>query len=249
LNYELLLIQTGIDWLLSNLGQIQYKTETLDLQRKKRTIIREMRTIKPLDALFGVTRQKVLSRTHLQPERWWYLHELARSLGLRPSSIQREVAALVAAGILSRRENGNRVYFKADTACPIFPDIQNLLIKTVALADVLKDALEPLRSSIQIAFIYGSIASSEERSASDVDLMIIGSARLSDLAPALRKVEPQLGRTVNPTMYEPREFVNKLKAGNNFLKNVAVGRKLFLLGTENDLAKLTGERTDKAAHD
>jgi predicted nucleotidyltransferase len=184
-----------------------------------------MRTIRPLDALLGSTRQRVLSQTHLQSGRWWYLHELARSLDLRPSSIQRELALLVAAGILTRRENGNRVYFKADTSCPIFPDIQNLLIKTVGLVDVLEDALKPLRSAIRMAFVYGSIASSLERSASDVDLMIIGSVRLADVAPILRKLEPRLGRSVNPTVYAPPEFAKKVKAGHNFLKNVAGEKK------------------------
>jgi predicted nucleotidyltransferase len=207
-----------------------------------------MRTIKPLDALLGTTRQKVLSQTHLQPDRWWYLHELARALGLRPSSIQRELGILVAAGILTRRQNGNRVYFKADTTCPIFPDIQNLLVKTVALVDVLKDALKPLRAAIQIAFVYGSIASSEEQSASDIDLMIIGSARLAEVAPILRKLESRLGRSINPTVYAPAEFAKKLRAGNSFLKNVATGKKLFIFGTENDLAELTGERTHQTAH-
>jgi DNA-binding transcriptional ArsR family regulator len=197
----------------------------------------------------GATRQKVLSQTHLQPERWFYLHELARALDLSASSIQRELAVLVAAGILARRQNGNRVYFKADTTCPVFADIQNLLIKTVGLVDVLKDALKPLHSAIQLAFVYGSIAASEERSTSDVDLMIIGSARLADVAPLFLNVELRLGRSVNPTVYAPYEFAKKLRAGHNFLKNVVAGRKLFIIGTENDLAELTGERTGKAAHD
>jgi uncharacterized protein len=122
-----------------------------------------MRSIKPLDALLTVTRQKVLSRTHLEPERWWYLHELARALAVRPSSIQRAVAALVAGGILLRREDGNRVYLKADLNCPIFPEIRELLIKTAGFVDVLKDALDPLRSGIHVAFVYGSMASSETR--------------------------------------------------------------------------------------
>ena len=39
-----------------------------------------MRTQAPLDALLGATRQKVLAETFRQPERWWYLHELARTL-------------------------------------------------------------------------------------------------------------------------------------------------------------------------
>ena len=73
----------------------------------------------------------MLSRTHLESERWWYLHELARALAVRPSSIQREISTLVAAGILERRQDGNRVYLKADTNCPVFSEIRELLIKTV----------------------------------------------------------------------------------------------------------------------
>jgi predicted nucleotidyltransferase len=205
-----------------------------------------MRTTSPLDALLGTARQKVLSRTHFQPERWWYLHELARSLNLRPSSIQRDAAILVAAGILLRREDGNRVYFKADPACPIFSEIRGLLIKTVALVDVLKNALKPFAPRIRIAFVYGSLASSEERSTSDVDLMIIGTLRLAEVAAALRGLEPQIGRNVNPTVYSATEFAKKLKTGHNFLNTVLAGKKLFIFGNEDDLADTVGERADQA---
>jgi predicted nucleotidyltransferase len=184
----------------------------------------------------------VLSKTHLQPDRWWYLHELARALGLQASSVQGEIVILASSGILARRRDGNRVYFKADPTCPIFPEIRALLIKTVGLVDILRDALKTLGSKIQLAFVYGSIASAEERSASDVDLMIIGSARLADVAAVVRQIEPQLSRSVNPTVYSPEEFAKKLKAGHNFLKNVTTGEKLFIVGSEHDLAELIGER-------
>src|SRR5437667_107535 len=129
-----------------------------------------MRTIsKPLDALLGTTRQKVLAETYRRPERWWYLHELARSLNLRPSSIQRDLTILAAAEILLRRRHGNRVYYKANETSPIFPELRQLLLKTIGLVDVLRQALRPLASKIRAAFIYGSVAASEERSSSDVD--------------------------------------------------------------------------------
>ena len=206
-----------------------------------------MRTSKPLDALLGKNRQNVLSRTHLQAERWWYIHELARSLKVRPSSIQRDVTALVAAGILLRRKDGNRVYLKADTACPIFPEVRDLLLKTVGLVDVLRKALRPLRTRIETAFVYGSIAASEEHSRSDVDLMVIGSATLAEIASAIRGVEADLGRSVNPTVYTRAEFERKLQTGHHFLKNVAASKKLFIFGSENELADAVGERTHKAA--
>jgi len=196
----------------------------------------------------GTTRQKVLAQTHIHPDRWWYLHELARALSLRPSSIQRDLKILVEAGILLRRRDGNRIYLKADPACPVFSEIRTMLIKTIGLVDLLKEALQPFQPKIRLAFVYGSIASSEERSTSDVDLMILGSAQLAELSPALRDVEGRVSRSVNPTLYAEDEFARKLKAGHNFLKNVMKGEKLFIIGSADDLAIAIGERTPQAPH-
>jgi predicted nucleotidyltransferase len=97
-----------------------------------------------------------------------------------------------------------------------------------------------------IAFVYGSMASSEERSSSDVDLMIIGSLRLADVAAALRELEPQVGRSINPTVYSPTEFAKKLKTSNNFLKTVLAGKELFIFGNEDDLGDVGNERARQA---
>jgi DNA-binding transcriptional ArsR family regulator len=211
-------------------------------------IVRIMRTTKPLDALIGATRQRVLAETYRNPERWWYLHELARTLKLRPSSIQRDLTVLAAGGLLARRQNGNRVYFKADDTSPIFPELRQLLLKTIGLADVLKEALQALAAKVQVAFVYGSVASSEERSSRDVDLMIVGQVRLAEVAAALRGVASRIGRSVNPTVYAPREFATKLKQGNHFLKNVVAGRKLFICGSEDDLGRALDQRARQATY-
>ena len=97
-----------------------------------------------LDVLVSKTKQQVLAATLLQPERSWYLVELARHLSVRPSSLQREVRQLADVGILQRRKNGNRVYFQADKSCPIFPKLAQILFKTVGFLDALRVALEPV---------------------------------------------------------------------------------------------------------
>jgi len=67
-----------------------------------------MRNKRALDSLFPQTRQAILTATLLQPDRWWYLSDLAKYLRVPPSSLQRELAALVSANILRRRRDGNR---------------------------------------------------------------------------------------------------------------------------------------------
>jgi predicted transcriptional regulator len=81
-----------------------------------------MRKSSPIDPLLNKTTQGLLAATVLQPQRWWYLSDLAVHLRRRPSSLQRPLAALVSAGVLARRKEGNRVYFRADQDCPFLPE-------------------------------------------------------------------------------------------------------------------------------
>jgi len=202
-----------------------------------------------LDPLISKTKQRILAATLLQPERSWYLLELARHLGVRPSSLQRDLKLLTEAGILQRRQSGNRIYFQADPACPIFQELTQILVKTVGLVEVLREALHPLQDRIELAFVYGSVASSTERSTSDVDLLVIGAAPLSEIASVLRAVERHLGRAVNPTVYRSEEFTRKLGRRDHFLTSLLGGEPLFIVGTRDDLANLASGATDQAASD
>jgi predicted nucleotidyltransferase len=110
------------------------------------------------------------------------------------------------------------------------------MTKTLGLADVLQKTLAPFKKSIKTAFVYGSIARSEELSESDVDLMIVGTVSLADLSPAIQRAEERLARQVNPTLFSPEEFAKKVKQGHHFLKTVLENDRLFILGNQNDLA-------------
>ena len=92
----------------------------------------------------------------------WYLSDLASHLGVRPSSLQRILARLSGAGILLRREDGNRVYYRADMTCPILAELSSILAKTSGIAGPLRDALAPLAGKISLAFIHGSVAEGRE---------------------------------------------------------------------------------------
>ena len=202
-----------------------------------------IRADKALHALFPRTRQAVLAATLLQPQRSWYLQELAGHLRVRPSSLQRELARLVAAGILTRRRDGNRVHYRADDACPILVDLRGLLTKTIGLVDVLRESLAPFAASIDWAFVYGSVARGEENSASDIDLMIVGRMGSGDLTLTLRQARHQLGRPVNASVYGTDEFTKKIRSGNHFLTTVWGEKKLAIQGNLDELATVVGRQS------
>lgn len=193
-----------------------------------------------LNALFPQVRQGVLAATLTQPDKWWYLSELAGRLGTSPSSLQRELSSLVASGILLHRREGTRAYCKAETKSPVFRELRQLFEKTAGLVPILEQMLKPFGGNIQCAFVYGSVARGRELAMSDVDLMVIGGAGLADLSGALRKAEARLGRDVNVTAYSPEEFRRKVKSDDHFLNTVLRGRKKFVKGGSGDLDEIVG---------
>jgi predicted nucleotidyltransferase len=194
-----------------------------------------------LEALFPPTRSDVLVALFGQPQRWWYLSELAEHLGTRPSSLQRELASLVAAGILERRQEGRRTYYRAETRAAVYPELHELVEKTAGLIPTLQRALEPMTGKIECAFVYGSVARGEEAAASDVDLMVVGSGGLAGISPALRKAEARLGREVNATTFTAREFRSKAARGDHFVVALLRGPKIFVIGGQDDLDKAAGQ--------
>ena len=201
-----------------------------------------MRNEAILGALFPATRSKVLSAALLQPERWWFLTELAGHLEVTPSSLQRELESLVRAGLLLRRRDGRRTYFKANADSPVFPELRSLIDKTAGVVPVLRNALKRFGNQIEIAAIYGSVARGEEHAASDVDLMIVGALQQIDLLPVLRNLENRFGREVNVTLFSPQEFRRKQSLGDQFLSTILKGKTILLKGTLNELEK-TAPRT------
>ena len=208
--------------------------------RRMRYNVRNMRK-SLLQALFPQVRRGILSATLTRRDKWWYLSELAGFLRTKPSSLQRELAALMQCGILEQRKEGRRTYFKADTRSPVFGELQGLFEKTKGIVPLLKGALKPFEDRILCAFVYGSVARGEEQAASDVDLMVIGKIGTADLVPALAKVEKRVGREINITNYSPEEFRKKMKQGNHFLTTVLVGSLEFVKGEQRDLDAITGK--------
>lgn len=204
-----------------------------------------MRKDSTLAAIVSPTRQAILTTLFLRPEKAWYLSELASSLGTRPSSLQREIDALVRVGILEKRIDGRRSYLKANENSPIFPELRGLIEKTSGIVPMLGEAIAHAKG-VRFGFIYGSLARGEETAASDVDLMLIGSLSTMDITPRLRRVEKAVGRQINPTVFTLAEFSRNLNQKNHFLRTVMRNKKIMLAGTQDELEAIA--RSAESAH-
>ena len=188
------------------------------------------------DALLTKTQQRILGALFGQPERSFYASELIRDAGTGSGAAQRELAKLEDSGLLVTRQIGNQKHYQANPASPLFSDVRNIVLKTVGLAEPLRDALKPLSSAIRAAFVYGSVAKATDQSASDIDLMIISdSLTYGDVFGALDRVTNALGRKVNPTVYTAAEFSKRARKENAFVTRVLDQPKVWVIGSQYDL--------------
>lgn len=188
------------------------------------------------NTLFGRTRGAVLLVLYGHVGEFFYLRQLARLTDKALGPVQREVRQLVEAGLATRKIIGGRTLYSANQDSPVFKEIKSLVNKTVGMHDVLAEALNPLRKRINLAFVYGSVASSRETERSDVDLMIVGKVAFDEVVESLGDAQTTLNREITPTVYSIREFGKKVRG--NFLKTVLADKKLFIVGDEDDLREL-----------
>jgi predicted nucleotidyltransferase len=195
------------------------------------------------DVLFGKGRGAILGLLYEHPDQSFYYRQITRELkGVSVGTLQRELDVLRELGLIERSTLGKQVFYRANRNHPLFPELRALVLKTVGAIPRMRSALAPLADRISLAFVYGSMARQEEGAESDIDVMVVGRARLEDVLARIGAIEASLRRTVNPTVYSPAEFKRKLKSGNPFLNSVLRGPKVFLIGDDDELREVGGVR-------
>jgi predicted nucleotidyltransferase len=187
-------------------------------------------------ALFTTTQQRVLGALYGQPQRSFTVSELIASTSAGSGAVQRELAKLVASGLLTMQPVGNQKRYQANPAAPIHDELVGIVQKTVGLAEPLRVVLQPLASKITAAFVFGSVAKRSDTATSDIDVMILsGKLGYADTLTALADVEEKLGRKINPIIFSRAELAKRVKSDNAFVKRVMDQPKIWLIGGEADL--------------
>jgi len=184
-------------------------------------------------ALFPRTRRAVLGLLFGRPEEDFYLRQIVRITAAGRGAVQRELQGLTRAGLLTRERRGNLTFYRANRASPLFPELHGLMVKTVGVAEVIREALAAVEG-IRLALIYGSVAAETEDAQSDVDVLIVSDTPFAAIAAALSATQSRLGREVNPSVYSRTEFAEKREARHHFLTEVLEGPKIMLVGSLDD---------------
>ncbi|MCM8856133.1 MAG: transcriptional regulator [Candidatus Thiodiazotropha sp.] len=196
-------------------------------------------TLKLSELLFTEYRRKVLGLLLLHPDKTYHVREIARLTGTVAGTLHKELSKLADAEILLKRSSGNQVLYQANRDGLVYQELASITRKTFGVADVLREALQTVVDQLDFAFVYGSVAKEEDRSSSDIDLMVVtDQLAYADLMNNLLDAESQLGRTINPSVYDINQIEQRLKQKHAFLTRVMEQPKIWIKGTEDDVKTL-----------
>jgi predicted nucleotidyltransferase len=63
-----------------------------------------------------------------------------------------------------------------------------------------------LVDNVEVAFVFGSMASGEQHSGSDIDICVLGDGTLMEVVKALSTAQEQLQREMNPVVMTTKTF-------------------------------------------
>ena len=189
------------------------------------------------DALFTPVQQRVLGFLFGQPDRRFQSAELIRLAKGGVGAVHRQLVRLEKAGLVDVTRIGNQKHYQARRESPIFGELQGLVTKTIGVVEPLRTSLNVKADSIRAAFVFGSIAKGSDQAGSDIDLMVISDAlSYPDLFEALKTAEARLDRPINPTVMSVADWRAKKAREDSFAARVAKQPKLFVIGSNDDLA-------------
>jgi predicted nucleotidyltransferase len=178
-------------------------------------------------------RRDILTLFFGNPSKKYYVRQIERLLGYSVGSIGRELKKFKKDDLFLTEKTGNLVYYRLNQDHPLYEELKSIVMKSSGIVQRLKEALLSF-VNIDVAFIYGSFASGEAKSSSDIDVMIIGDVESSDVVSVLSELEIKFDREINFTLYAKKEFLEK-KDKIEFLKDVMEGNKIPLIGNINEI--------------
>jgi len=198
----------------------------------------------PRDHLASLVASPALARLliHfvLHPSHALGFRALQRHTGLGHRSLVNELDRLTSLGVITREapSDGPGPLYRALPRARIWRLARELVRETALPSRILEDALAHL-PELDLAFVFGSIATDKARPDSDVDLLIVGShLDTTSIARETLEAAALLGREVNVTSLTAEQLRARAQRGSRFIRTVLGGKKHWVRGDESRLARL-----------
>lgn len=185
------------------------------------------------DLITSKSRVKLLNVFLSNPQEMYHVRELVRRTNDEINAVRRELLYLEKKGILIKEPRANRIYYSLSRAYPFYYDLLQIGVKTIGLgADILRNKAKLGR--LKYVMFSGRFAR-KVRKGDDVDLLVVGTVVLPELALLIRNEEKRLSTEINYTAMTEEEFDFRKKKSDPFILSILSQSRVMLIGDEETM--------------
>lgn len=187
------------------------------------------------DLIISRVRVKVLTLFLTNPGVMYHVREVVRQVDEEINAVRRELAHLEKAGLFSKEQRANRLFYSFRKDYPLYYELMELIAKTTGLGwGLLKNKAK--LGKIKFAMLSGRyIRGLPHKGPTDIDLLIVGSVVLPELSQLVKAEEVRREREMNYTVMLEDEFTFRKRRRDPFVLQVMEGSHIMLIGDEEDL--------------
>ena len=194
----------------------------------------------PLERIFGSrSRAKLLELFFDNPDRQFFVREIARLVDEQINSVRRELLNLDSLGIVKCETYENKVYYSANSRHPFFRPFVEIFSKKVLVQggektkkSSLEDYIRPVRNVLRALVITNRLPGQE-----GLDMLIIGDDRDRKLTRWAEVIEKKMAKPLNYAILSVDDFIYRSRVRDRFVVGVFDLEKTEVYDPTNLLAE------------
>ncbi len=174
-----------------------------------------------LDQLFGSrTRAKILRLLLTNPAKSYFVREIGRKIHEHVNSVRRELQLLQSFNVVQATGDGQKRYYRANTASGLFPELKALVFKAEVIDErALLSAIED-SGRVHLLVLTGFFVGLENAA---TDVLIVGSVNRHKLERMMHTFQEHFDREIHYTVMTKAEFEYRHSLTDRFLYSILSG--------------------------
>ncbi len=187
------------------------------------------------DLIISRVRVKMLTLFLSHPGSIFHVRDIVRKVGEEINAVRRELAHMEKAGMVTKEQRANRLFYAFRKDYPIYFELLELIGKTSGLgADIVKHKAK--LGKIKFAMLSGRLLRKLPKgNTSSVDLLVVGNIVLPELAQLVKAEEVRREQELNYTVMTEEEFLFRKRRRDPFVLSVLEGSRVMVVGDEEEL--------------
>lgn len=188
------------------------------------------------DLIISKVRVAILELFFGNPHSFFHVREITRKIDEEINAVRRELAHLNEHGILTKEARANRLYYCLRKDYPLYYELMEIVAKTTGIGGgILKN--RPKLGKIKYVMLNGAFARGLKKPPDSIDLLIVGSVVIPEIARLVHEEEVKREVEINFTPMSEDEFNFRKTRRDPFLMQILNGSRVMIIGDEEEFVR------------